>query len=77
MFLYLDKKLITSSLIPKSIINGLETENKEENLGEASMCAIALLIVHTALGAIKVLKQGNFLNALMLTQVMGDVRVVP
>jgi hypothetical protein len=60
MSISLDKTLLVSSLLPKSIINGLKTEKEEGKLGEAPMCATALLIVNTALGAIKALKQGNY-----------------
>jgi hypothetical protein len=60
MSIFLEKTLIVSSLLPKSLVQGLQTEKKEENLGEASMCAVALLIVNAVLGATKVLKQRNY-----------------
>src|SRR5262249_45372517 len=60
MSISLEKTLIVSSLLPISLVQGLQTEKKEENLGEASMCAVALLIVNAVLGATKVLKQGNY-----------------
>lgn len=52
---------VSESLIPKFIIDGIHTKDVESSkyLGEGHMCAIAMLVVNTVLGALKALKQNN------------------
>lgn len=60
MAITLNKKLLISSLLPQSIIDGLRTEDEDKKLGEAAMCATSLLIVNIALGAVKALEQRDY-----------------
>lgn len=55
------RSLLVSSLLPKALIDELQRREGEESLREAPMCAVSLLIVNTALGAIKALKQRNYI----------------
>ena len=55
-----NKTSLLSSLIPRSVVEGLLTEKEDDNLGESAMCAVALLIVNIILGTIKVRKANNF-----------------
>ncbi|MBS0646820.1 MAG: hypothetical protein JSR97_09575 [Verrucomicrobia bacterium] len=56
----LERNISISSLLPAVILHGLQTEDEEKCLDEAAMCAVATLIVNTALGAIKALAKGHY-----------------
>lgn len=53
---------LEKTLLPKNLILRLHTEKKEENVGEKAMCAVALLLINTVSGTIKVLRQRNYKN---------------
>jgi hypothetical protein len=54
------EKVPVSSLLPNSLIQRVQLEGEEKKLEEAQMCAIALLIINTVLGAVRVLKRGHY-----------------
>jgi hypothetical protein len=60
MSISLENKVLLSSMLPQLVVAGLQTNKEGEKLGEGPMCAVALLIANTALGAIKALKEGDY-----------------
>lgn len=60
MSISLRQNSLISSLLPESVLTGLQVGEGKEKLGEAQMSAVSILIVNTVLGAIKVVKAGNY-----------------